>query len=111
LAPVEEKFNKVNMLADSVKSSYPSEKAHVLQRQNELGEIWEKVKDKANERRAKLDESLGLQVLKNSANDLLNWIRNDVKQALNSDDINLAKDVATVELLLKKHEDLGNSMI
>ncbi len=99
------------MLADSVKSSYPSEKAHVLQRQNELGEIWEKVKDKANERRAKLDESLGLQVLKNSANDLLNWIRNDVKQALNSDDINLAKDVATVELLLKKHEDLGNSMI
>ena len=79
-------------------------------RQNQLAEICERVKEKANERRDKLDESLGLQVLKNSANDRLNWIRSDVKQLLISDDINLAKDVATVEELLEKHEDLGKEI-
>ncbi|CAG2161762.1 unnamed protein product, partial [Oppiella nova] len=110
LAAVEEKFNKVNLLAESVKNSYPTERNNVTIRQKELADIWERVKDKANERRAKLDESLGLQVLKNSANDLLNWIRRDVKQSLNNDDINLAKDVATVEHLIEKHEDLGKEI-
>ncbi|CAG2101157.1 unnamed protein product [Medioppia subpectinata] len=110
LAAVEEKFNKVNLLADSVKNSYPTERNNVSIRQKELANIWERVKEKANERRAKLDESLGLQVLKNSANDLLNWIRRDVKQSLNSDDVNVAKDVATVEHLIEKHEDLGKEI-
>ena len=110
LAPVEEKFNKVNMLADSVKMSYPMERQNVTNRQNQLAEIWDRLKDKTNERRSKLDESLGLQVLKNSAQDLNNWM-NEVKQSLDNEDINMAKDVTTVEELIEKHEDLGKELM
>lgn len=35
--------------------------------------------------------------------------KNDIKQALYSNDINLAKDVTTVEQFHKKHEDLVNN--
>ena len=41
LAPIEEKLGKVNMLADSVKTSYPAEKANVTARQRELKEMWD----------------------------------------------------------------------
>ena len=110
LAPIEERLYKVNMLADSVKNTFPNEKAAILLRQKELKDLWDKLKEKAVERKIKLDESLGLQVLKNSAKDLLNWTKN-VKQELNNEDVNLAKDVATVEILLKNHEDLGNEIL
>lgn len=107
LLPIKEKINKVNLLADSVKSSYPSEKKNVLKRQEELKEIWELLKKKAIEKRTKLDESRGLQVLKNSASDLLGWARSYVKQSFSNQDNKLVKDVATAEMFLKNHEDLG----
>ncbi|XP_035225862.1 spectrin beta chain, non-erythrocytic 1-like isoform X1 [Stegodyphus dumicola] len=107
LAPVEEKFNRVNLLADSVKASYPSERANVTSRQQELHDLWEKVKEKAAQRRARLDESLGLQIFRNSVKSLLAWV-SDVKQLLNSDEP--ARDVATAENLLKKHQDLGDDI-
>ncbi|RWS30125.1 spectrin beta chain: non-erythrocytic 1-like protein, partial [Leptotrombidium deliense] len=107
LAPIEEKINKVTLLADSVKNAYPSEKRNVIDRQVAVKEKWEKVKEKAVEKRHKLDESLGLQILKNSTLDLLSWSKGYVKQALTSDDTSLIKDVATAEMFLKNHEDLG----
>ncbi|XP_054722410.1 spectrin beta chain, non-erythrocytic 5-like [Uloborus diversus] len=107
LAPLEEKFNRVNLLADSVKVSYPTERANVTSRQQELNDMWERVKEKASQRRARLDESLGLQIFRNSAKSLLAWV-SDVKQSLNSDEP--ARDVATAENLLKKHQDLGDDI-
>ncbi|GFT80923.1 spectrin beta chain, non-erythrocytic 5 [Nephila pilipes] len=107
LAPIEEKFNRVNLLADSVKVSYPTERANVTTRQQELNDLWEKVKEKAAQRRARLDESLGLQIFRNSVKSLLSWV-SVVKQSLNSDEP--ARDVATAENLLKKHQDLGDDI-
>ncbi|UYV61083.1 SPTBN5 [Cordylochernes scorpioides] len=71
LAPVEDKFNRVNLLADSVKASYPSEKETVAARQRELQSLWNQVKAKTAERRTRLDESRGLQIFKNSAKALV----------------------------------------
>ncbi|XP_071037774.1 spectrin beta chain [Parasteatoda tepidariorum] len=107
LAPIEEKFNRVNLLADSVKSSYPTERSNVTTRQQELNDLWVKVKEKAAQRRARLDESLGLQIFRNSVKSLLTWV-SGVKQSLNSDEP--ARDVATAENLLKKHQDLGDDI-
>ncbi|GIY06493.1 hypothetical protein CDAR_514752 [Caerostris darwini] len=107
LAPIEEKFNRVNLLADSVKISYPTERANVTTRQQELNDLWEKVKERAAQRRARLDESLGLQIFRNSVKSLLSWV-SIVKQSLNSDEP--ARDVATAENLLKKHQDLGDDI-
>ncbi|XP_076359799.1 spectrin beta chain, non-erythrocytic 5 kst [Tachypleus tridentatus] len=107
LAPVEEKFNRVNLLADSVKASYPCERSNVTLRQKEMQSIWDRVKAKAAERKARLDESMGRQIFNNSAMSLLSWV-SSVKQSLNSDEP--ARDVTTAENLLKDHEDLGNEI-
>lgn len=107
LAPVEEKFNRVNLLADSVKASYPSECGNVAKKQKELHDIWEQVKERAAERRLRLEDSRGLQVLTNSAKNLLAWV-SEVKVALNS--FEPARDVATAEYNLKKHHELGDDI-
>ncbi|KAL1131759.1 hypothetical protein AAG570_011372 [Ranatra chinensis] len=102
LAPVEEKVNRVNLLANSVKASYPNEKSNVNSRQKDVLELWEKVKSKATERRSRLENAVGQQVFMNSSKNLLNWVMS-VREALNADEI--ARDVATAESLLKKHQD------
>ncbi|KAG1650604.1 Spectrin beta chain, non-erythrocytic 5 [Nymphon striatum] len=107
LAPVEEKFNRVNLLAESVKNSYPHERLNITARQKELQEVWNKVKEKATERKSRLDDSLGLQIFNNSAKNLLAWV-SEVKQILNSDEP--ARDVATAEHLLKIHGDLEDDI-
>ncbi|XP_065309042.1 spectrin beta chain-like isoform X2 [Dermacentor albipictus] len=107
LAPVEEKFNRVNLLADSVKAAYPTERSNVVKRQSELQGLWDQVKDRAAERRSRLEDSMGLQILANSAKSLLAWV-SEVKVALNS--FEPARDVATAEDNLKKHHDLGDDI-
>ncbi|KAL3205248.1 hypothetical protein MRX96_011146 [Rhipicephalus microplus] len=107
LAPVEEKFNRVNLLADSVKAAYPTERTNVVKRQGELQGLWDQVKERAAERRSRLEDSMGLQILANSAKSLLAWV-SEVKVALNS--FEPARDVATAEDNLKKHHDLGDDI-
>lgn len=103
LAPVEEKVNRVNLLANSVKSSYPNEKETVNTRQKEIQGLWDKVKTKAAERRSRLENAVGHQIFTNSSKNLLNWV-STVKDALNADET--ARDVVTAESLLKKHQEL-----
>ncbi|XP_066903176.1 spectrin beta chain, erythrocytic isoform X2 [Halyomorpha halys] len=102
LAPVEEKVNRVNHLANTVKSSYPNEKSSVNNRQKEVSDLWDKVKKKATERRSRLESAVGQQIFTNSSKNLLNWLTT-VKEALNADET--ARDVATAESLLKKHQE------
>ena len=106
LTPIEEKLSEVNLLAESVKGSFPGEKANVTTKQRELQELWERLKDKANEMRLKLEEALSFQFLKNSAVQLLRWVRGYAKDSLSGDN-SLVRDVTTAELYLKCHEDLG----
>jgi spectrin beta len=74
LAPVEEKVNQVNLLAGSVKSSYPNEQTDVNVRQKEVQDLWGKVKAKARERRSRLEDAVGHQIFMNSSKNLVSNI-------------------------------------
>lgn len=107
LAPVEEKVNRVTLLANSVKSAYPNELANVAKQQNKIQDLWAKVKEKAKERRARLEDAVGQQIFTNSAKELLRWAAN-AKDQINAD--NNVRDVQTAEELLKSHEELGKEI-
>lgn len=107
LAPVEEKVNRVNLLGNSVKTSYPTERANVTGRQNEIKEMWQQTQAKARERRSRLENAVGQQIFISSSKNLLAWVES-VKEQLNADEI--ARDVETSENLLKKHNELGEEI-
>ncbi|KAG5890886.1 hypothetical protein JTB14_002826 [Gonioctena quinquepunctata] len=103
LAPVEEKVKKVTLLGNSVQKTYPNEKKNIIDKQKDIDNLWQKVKEKSLARRAGLENAVGQQIFTNSAKDLLGWVA-DVKKHLNAD--NVVRDVETAEALLKNHEDL-----
>jgi len=88
LAPVEEKVNRVNLLADSVKSSYPNEQTNVNVHQKEVQDLWGKVKAKTLERRSRLEDAVDHQIFMNSSKNLVSNIvitAASVDTALSSD--------------------------
>lgn len=107
LAPVEEKVKRVTLLANSVKSAYPNEFDNVTKQHNEIQNLWAKVRNKAKERRGRLENAVGHQIFSNSAKDLLRWAA-IVKDQINTD--NTVRDVQTAEELLKSHEELGKEI-
>lgn len=107
LAPVEEKVNRVKMLASSVKNAYPLERENVLQREEEIKGLWQRVKDKALERRNRLENAVGHQIFDNSTKALFAWVFH-VKEQLNAD--TTARDVQTAQNLLKNHNDLNQDI-
>lgn len=107
LAPVEEKVNKVNNLAISVQQAYPTERQNVAKKQKEIENRWQEVKQKALDRRVRLEAAVGQQIFTNSAKHLLGWVA-DVKEQLNAD--NMVRDVQTAEALLKNHDDLAQDI-
>lgn len=74
LAPVQDKVERVNLLAASVQNNYPNEKENVHNRQKEIQSLWEKVKTKALERRTRLEDAVGQQIFINSSKNLLGWL-------------------------------------
>ncbi|XP_043484059.1 spectrin alpha chain [Leptopilina heterotoma] len=107
LAPVEEKIRKVNLLANSVKSSYPNELANVNTRQNEIRDLWHKVQSKAKERRSRLEDAVGQQIFMNSSKNLINWAA-DIQDTIKHEEP--VRDVATAEKLRKLHTELGEEV-
>lgn len=107
LSPIEEKVNKVNLLGNSVQNTYPNEKLNVTQKQKGIDDLWKRVKDKALERRTRIEDAVGQQIFTNSSKHLLNWVA-DTKNQLNAD--NVVRDVQTAEALLKAHQDLAEDI-
>lgn len=107
LAPVEEKVRKVNLLANSVKSSYPHELNNVNARQNEIKELWNQVQTKAKERRSRLEDAVGQQIFMNSSKNLINWAV-DIQETMKVEEP--VRDVATAEQLRKHHIELGEDI-
>ncbi|CAL7939039.1 unnamed protein product [Xylocopa violacea] len=107
LAPVEEKVRKVNLLANSVKSSYPHELNNVNARQNEIKELWNQVQTKAKERRSRLEDAVGQQIFMNSSKNLINWAA-DMQETMKVEEP--VRDVATAEQLRKHHMELGEDI-
>ncbi|XP_049277717.1 spectrin beta chain, non-erythrocytic 1 isoform X2 [Anopheles funestus] len=107
LAPVKEKVSRVNLLGNTVKNSYPSERDNVSEKQREIQNLWQKVQEKAKERRSRLENAVGQQIFNNSTKALLSWIA-ECNNQLNAEET--ARDVETAEKLLKKHKDLGEDI-
>lgn len=107
LAPLEEKVTRVNLLGNSVKNSYPNERANVTTRQKEIKDMWKQTQNKARERRSRLENAVGQQIFINSTKNLLAWVES-VKDELNS--YVKARDVETAENLVKKHNELGDEI-
>ncbi|XP_058129165.1 spectrin beta chain, non-erythrocytic 1 [Anopheles coustani] len=107
LAPVKEKVSRVNLLGNTVKNSYPSERENVSVKQRDIQDLWQKVQEKAKERRSRLENAVGQQIFNNSTKALLNWIA-ECNNQLNAEET--ARDVETAGKLLKKHKDLGEDI-
>lgn len=107
LAPLEEKVTRVNLLGNSVKNSYPNERANVTTRQKEIKDMWKQTQNKALANKARLENAVGQQIFINSTKRLLAWIES-VEEELRTAE--KARDVETAENLLKKHNELGDEI-
>ncbi|XP_060809257.1 spectrin beta chain, non-erythrocytic 5 isoform X2 [Amyelois transitella] len=107
LEPLKEKVNTVSLLADSVKSQYPSERANVEGRQKEIHQMWQRCQAQAAERRQRLESAVGHQVFGNGSQQLRDWLQS-VQSQLGQEAT--AKDVATAESLHKQHQELRDDM-
>ncbi|XP_045506256.1 spectrin beta chain, non-erythrocytic 1 [Colias croceus] len=107
LEPLREKVHTVTLLADSVKSQYPSERANVEGRQKEIESMWVRCQAQAAERRSRLESAVGHQIFGNSSAQLQDWVQK-VREQVSSDVT--AKDVATAEALLKDHQELHDDI-
>lgn len=100
-------MRKVNLLGNSVKSSYPHECNNVNVKQNEIKELWNKVQTKAKERRSRLEDAVGQQIFMNSSKNLINWAT-DIQETMKAEEP--VRDVATAEQLKKQHMELGEEI-
>lgn len=105
LIPIDDSLKKIRILSDNVNSSV--QKEHVAKRLDELNKLWEDLKDSSTTKRNWLDKMVGLQILKNSANDILMWITNYVKPILKYDKHNAShKNLINLDSISKEHSDL-----
>ncbi|XP_076441755.1 spectrin beta chain, non-erythrocytic 5-like [Babylonia areolata] len=103
LVPMEEKMNRMDYLADSVRASYPDEKGYVDQRQKELHDLWKGLKDRADQRKKELDSAQDQQQFSDEAKDLMLW-SSSVKNRLGSAE--LPHDIKSAEQMQKEHDEL-----
>lgn len=103
LEPLREKVNTVSLLADSVKSQYPTERSNVEARQRQIHEMWERCQAQARERRNRLESAVGHEIFGHSSKQLQAWLQK-VREQLAQEVT--AKDVATAEALQKQHQEL-----
>ena len=50
LGPIEDKLRKMNLIAESVRQSYPDEKSYVDKRENEIMDMWNDLQRRMAER-------------------------------------------------------------
>ncbi|XP_033735465.1 spectrin beta chain, non-erythrocytic 5-like isoform X2 [Pecten maximus] len=107
LVPVEEKMNRMNYLADSVRASYPDERDYVDQRQSELQNMWDNLKRKADSKKDKLGDSQERQQFNEDANDLMAW-SSTMKSKLATNE--MPRDVQMAESMIKDHDELADDI-
>ncbi|XP_027197243.2 spectrin beta chain, non-erythrocytic 5 kst [Dermatophagoides pteronyssinus] len=107
LIPITDSLKKLNIISENVKSSYPLEKSRVDKRLAELKQLWEQLKKCSDEKRSWLDKMIGLQIIKNSSNDINAWLNGYAKQLLQYDQMDPSfKNVESLETITKEHNDL-----
>ncbi|XP_055880886.1 spectrin beta chain, non-erythrocytic 2-like isoform X3 [Biomphalaria glabrata] len=103
LIPMEEKMNRMDFLADTVRSAYPDEKGYVDQRQKDIKGQWGALKDQAKSRKEILGDANDQQRFHEDAKDLLNWA-SGVKRGLASAE--KPHDIKSAEEMLKIHSEV-----
>ncbi|CAG9789926.1 unnamed protein product [Diatraea saccharalis] len=107
LEPLHDKVHTLTLLADDVKSQYPSERASVEARQQQINAMWTRCQAQAADRRARLESAVGHQIFGTSAGVLQDWLQK-VQEQLQAE--SSAKDVATAEGLRKQHQELHDDI-
>jgi spectrin alpha len=74
---------------------------------DELAEQWSKLRERANERKKRLQESYKLQSILSDHRDLMNWY-NEMSAVMSTDEI--AKDVSSAEALVERHSEYKSEL-
>lgn len=88
--------------ADKLTETHSDQADDIRNKQREIESNWEHLKTKAEERKARLDDSYYLHRFLSDYRDLVSWVR-DMKTIISADE--LAKDVAGAEALLERHQE------
>lgn len=102
LAALEEKVRELNVEAAKLTSSHPNAAQDIEWKRHELEEAWANLREQAAARRGKLSDSSDYFHFLNEFRDLTSWI-NGIMALVTSDE--LAKDVASAEALLDRHQE------
>ena len=102
MAALEERVHKLATEAARLSRSFPEMESEIVERLEDMQSVWLKLVNKAEARKAKLDESEQLQRYLNNFRDLSSWI-SDMQSLLLADE--LAIDVSGADALIQRHKE------
>ncbi|KAK7095430.1 spectrin alpha chain-like isoform X3 [Littorina saxatilis] len=102
LAALEEKVNALSQESVRLQGTHPEQGEQISGKQQEMEHNWEQLRNKASDRKSRLDDSYYLHRFLADFRDLVSWI-SDMKAIISADE--LAKDVAGAEALLERHQE------
>ncbi|PVD22109.1 hypothetical protein C0Q70_17913 [Pomacea canaliculata] len=102
LAALEEKVVALSSESVRLQGIHQDQGEQISAKQAEMEHNWEQLKNKAFDRKSRLDDSYYLHRFLADFRDLVSWI-SDMKAIISADE--LAKDVAGAEALLERHQE------
>ncbi|XP_071948314.1 spectrin alpha chain, non-erythrocytic 1-like isoform X2 [Antedon mediterranea] len=102
LNAVEEKVTALCQEGDRLEQSHEVDAPLIEGKKNEIASNWQNLKEKANDRRIRLEESYKLHRFLSDYRDLTMWT-SDMKALINADE--LAKDSPGAEALIERHQE------
>lgn len=102
LAALEDKVMTLGQEAARLCGIHPDHADQIKAKHQEIENNWERLTQKAKERKRRLDDSYLLHRFLSDFRDLVSWIH-DMKAIIAADE--LAKDVAGAEALLERHQE------
>ncbi|XP_043929471.1 spectrin beta chain, non-erythrocytic 5 [Protopterus annectens] len=102
LAAIKKEVDRTEEEAERLSRLYPQVKENLRERLEEVRESWEKLFRGSLERKEKLVQAEKIQVYFNECRELMVWA-NEMHALVMSEE--LANDVVTAELLIKRHEE------
>lgn len=102
LAALEDKVMTLGQEAARLCGIHPDHADQIKAKHQEIENNWERLTEKAKERKRRLDDSYLLHRFLSDFRDLVSWIH-DMKAIIAADE--LAKDVAGAEALLERHQE------
>ncbi|XP_063713105.1 spectrin alpha chain-like isoform X2 [Symsagittifera roscoffensis] len=107
LVPLEESVKNLDDRHTKLIDTHPDQTDEIQEKQKEVNEAWEALKNKSDKHAAGLLEAYEYQKYLAQYRDTMAWI-NGMKQLAGSDE--LGKDVNSCEALIERHDDLKNEL-